>query len=165
MLVLTPACLFSTLFVVLVPVEECQVSSATSYFWYRVALDISPSIEEPGSLVWRMSVALVVAWLVVFVGMFKGIKSSGKVSMFKSILCFFFLQCVAKNTLANLKPNTENCFVVWRVGTVCTSNSSVFYFWLRLQLPQCTIRVLNNCTPQVLLFTRLRFSVSPCGTL
>jgi len=82
-LVLATECLFNALFVVLVPVEveECSISSATSYFWYRDTLDISSSIEEPGHIVWRMSVALVVAWLVVFVGMFKGIKSSGKVSL------------------------------------------------------------------------------------
>uniref|UniRef100_H2YP63 Transporter n=1 Tax=Ciona savignyi TaxID=51511 RepID=H2YP63_CIOSA len=77
-------------------VAECADTSATSYFWYRNALDISPSINDPGSPVWRMCLALVVAWLIVFIGMFKGIKSSGKVIYFSAtfpyivLIIFFF---------------------------------------------------------------------------
>uniref|UniRef100_H2YP62 Transporter n=1 Tax=Ciona savignyi TaxID=51511 RepID=H2YP62_CIOSA len=80
----------------LLEVAECADTSATSYFWYRNALDISPSINDPGSPVWRMCLALVVAWLIVFIGMFKGIKSSGKVIYFSAtfpyivLIIFFF---------------------------------------------------------------------------
>ncbi|XP_078481167.1 sodium-dependent neutral amino acid transporter B(0)AT3-like [Ciona intestinalis] len=79
-----------------VEVAECAETSPTSYFWYRNALDISPSINEPGSPVWRMCLSLVVAWLIVFIGMFKGIKSSGKVVYFSAtfpyivLVIFFF---------------------------------------------------------------------------
>ncbi|CAK8683357.1 sodium-dependent neutral amino acid transporter B(0)AT3-like [Clavelina lepadiformis] len=74
-----------------VPLEECSKSSATSYFWYRDTLDISSSIEEPGNVVWRLSLVLVVAWLVVFIGMFKGIKSSGKIIYFSATFPYLVL--------------------------------------------------------------------------
>lgn len=62
-----------------VPVPECEKSSATTYYWYRVALDISDSISEGGGLNWKMTVCLLVAWSIICLAMIKGIQSSGKV--------------------------------------------------------------------------------------
>ncbi|KAK3086251.1 hypothetical protein FSP39_015776 [Pinctada imbricata] len=61
------------------PNEECALSGETSYYWYREALDISPSIEESGGIKWKMALCLVVAWAVVYACIWKGIKSTGKV--------------------------------------------------------------------------------------
>lgn len=60
---------------------ECEKSSATTYFWYREALDISNSISESGGLNWKMTLCLLVAWTIVGMAVVKGIQSSGKVSL------------------------------------------------------------------------------------
>ncbi|KAK7877078.1 hypothetical protein WMY93_032216 [Mugilogobius chulae] len=59
-------------------VPECEKSSATTYYWYRQALDISDSISEGGGLNWRMTLCLLAAWTMVCLAMIKGIQSSGK---------------------------------------------------------------------------------------
>ena len=56
-----------------------QMSSPTTYFWYRETLNISPSVDERGSLNWWIVISLLVAWIIVFLCMVKGIASSGKV--------------------------------------------------------------------------------------
>uniref|UniRef100_A0A8C7R175 Transporter n=2 Tax=Oncorhynchus mykiss TaxID=8022 RepID=A0A8C7R175_ONCMY len=61
-------------------VPECEKSSATTYYWYREALNISDSISESGGLNWRMTICLLAAWSMVCLAMIKGIQSSGKVS-------------------------------------------------------------------------------------
>lgn len=73
--------MFSSLF--LVPAEvvepECEKSSATTYFWYRQALNITSTIDDTGGLNWRMTLSLLVAWIMVCLAVIKGIQSSGKV--------------------------------------------------------------------------------------
>lgn len=64
-------------FVVVVP--ECEKSSATTYFWYRQTLNITSSIDDTGGLNWKMTVSLLVAWILVCLAVIKGIQSSGKV--------------------------------------------------------------------------------------
>uniref|UniRef100_A0A8C7LHA2 Transporter n=1 Tax=Oncorhynchus kisutch TaxID=8019 RepID=A0A8C7LHA2_ONCKI len=66
-------------------VPECEKSSATTYYWYREALNISDSISESGGLNWRMTICLLAAWSMVCLAMIKGIQSSGKVSDSKFI--------------------------------------------------------------------------------
>lgn len=58
---------------------ECEKSSATTYFWYREALEISNSVSESGGLNWKMTLCLLMAWSVVGLAVIKGIQSSGKV--------------------------------------------------------------------------------------
>lgn len=65
---------------------ECDKSSATTYYWYREALNITSSISESGGLNWKMTVCLLAAWVMVCLAMIKGIQSSGKVSMLESLL-------------------------------------------------------------------------------
>lgn len=60
-------------------VPECEKSSATTFYWYRKALDISDDISEGGGLNWKMTVSLLGAWILVCLAMIKGIQSSGKV--------------------------------------------------------------------------------------
>uniref|UniRef100_A0A3Q2Q360 Transporter n=1 Tax=Fundulus heteroclitus TaxID=8078 RepID=A0A3Q2Q360_FUNHE len=59
--------------------RECEESSPTSYFWYRRALNITDSIDEVGSFNPYIVGCLLAAWIIVCLGMFKGIKSSVKV--------------------------------------------------------------------------------------
>ncbi|XP_029910047.1 sodium-dependent neutral amino acid transporter B(0)AT2 [Myripristis murdjan] len=74
-------------------VPECEKSSATTYYWYREALDISNSISESGGLNWKMTVCLLVAWSMVCLAMIKGIQSSGKVMYFSSLFPYVVLIC------------------------------------------------------------------------
>lgn len=62
-------------------IEECTKGGATSYFWYRNALDVSPSMDSPEGIKWKMLLCLIFAWLIVYACIWKGIKSSGKVTM------------------------------------------------------------------------------------
>ncbi|CAH0551934.1 unnamed protein product [Brassicogethes aeneus] len=78
-------------------VPECDKSSATAYFWYRVTLDAAPSIEEPGVPRWWIALCLLLSWIIVFFIVMKGIQSSGKVVYFTSmfpymVLTIFFIR-------------------------------------------------------------------------
>ncbi|XP_026220329.1 sodium-dependent neutral amino acid transporter B(0)AT2 [Anabas testudineus] len=72
---------------------ECEKSSATTYYWYREALNISNSISEGGGLNWKMTVCLLVAWAMICLAMIKGIQSSGKVMYFSSLFPYVVLIC------------------------------------------------------------------------
>jgi len=72
-------------------VPECEKSSETAYFWYREALDISPSIEETGGLKWWMVICLAVAWIVVYFIIQRGVQSAGKVSILSCNIGSFYL--------------------------------------------------------------------------
>lgn len=74
-------------------VGECEKSSPTSYFWYRSALNITDSIDEVGSFNPYIVGCLLAAWIIVCLGMFKGIKSSVKVMYFSSIFPYVVLVC------------------------------------------------------------------------
>ncbi|XP_075945725.1 sodium-dependent neutral amino acid transporter B(0)AT2 [Anarhichas minor] len=72
---------------------ECDKSSATTYYWYREALNISDSISEGGGLNWKMTLCLLFAWSMVCLAMIKGIQSSGKVMYFSSLFPYVVLIC------------------------------------------------------------------------
>lgn len=59
---------------------ECEKSSATTYFWYRQTLNITSTIDDTGGLNWKMTLSLLVAWILVCLAVIKGIQSSGKVT-------------------------------------------------------------------------------------
>ncbi|KAL8619530.1 hypothetical protein ACOMHN_011881 [Nucella lapillus] len=78
-------------------VPECDVAGPTSYYWYRVALDVSPGIDQSGGIKWKMLLCLLFSWLVVYLCICKGIKSSGKVVYFTAtfpyvVLTIFFIR-------------------------------------------------------------------------
>lgn len=72
---------------------ECEKSSATTYYWYRETLNISSSISESGGLNWKMTICLMVAWIIVCLAMMKGIQTSGKVMYFSSVYPYVVLIC------------------------------------------------------------------------
>lgn len=80
-----------------IPNQECFKGGPTSYFWYRQALDVSPSIESTDGIKWKMLLCLIFAWLIVYACIWKGIKSSGKVVYFTAtfpyiVLLIFFVR-------------------------------------------------------------------------
>lgn len=56
-----------------------QVSSPTQYFWYRTTLMVSKDINTAAPFNWKIALALIIAWILVYMCMIKGIASSGKV--------------------------------------------------------------------------------------
>uniref|UniRef100_A0A336MET3 CSON014532 protein n=1 Tax=Culicoides sonorensis TaxID=179676 RepID=A0A336MET3_CULSO len=72
-------------------IPECARSSETAYFWYRETLDASANIEEPGGFKWWIVICLLVAWIVVFFIVMKGIQSSGNVVYFTSLFPYIVL--------------------------------------------------------------------------
>ncbi|KAF3696804.1 Sodium-dependent neutral amino acid transporter SLC6A17 [Channa argus] len=72
---------------------ECEKSSATTYFWYRQTLNITSSIDDTGGLNWKMTLSLLVAWIMVCLAVIKGIQSSGKVMYFSSLFPYLVLFC------------------------------------------------------------------------
>ncbi|KAL3285257.1 hypothetical protein HHI36_019367 [Cryptolaemus montrouzieri] len=55
---------------------ECVVSSPTQHFWYRSTLMVSEDISNPEMFNWKIGLALILAWMVVYMCMMKGIASS-----------------------------------------------------------------------------------------
>ncbi|TSO57271.1 Sodium-dependent neutral amino acid transporter SLC6A17 [Bagarius yarrelli] len=66
-------------------ITECEASSPTSYFWFREALDITDSINETGEFNLIITGCLALAWTIVCLAMFKGIKSSGKLEIWGDV--------------------------------------------------------------------------------
>ncbi|VDM63614.1 unnamed protein product [Angiostrongylus costaricensis] len=60
--------------------RECAMSSSTTmYFWNRQALDTTGSIGELDGFNPHITISLIVAWVLIYLCVMKGIKSSGKV--------------------------------------------------------------------------------------
>jgi len=65
-------------------------TSAQEYFSLDV-LKISSGIDETGSINYQLLIALIIAWLVVFLCLFKGVKWSGKVVYFTATFPYIVL--------------------------------------------------------------------------
>lgn len=63
----------------MVDLPECQLAGRTQYYWYNNALGITSGIDESGVILWPMALCLLLAWLVVFLCMMKGVQTAGKV--------------------------------------------------------------------------------------
>ena len=88
---------------------ECAVAGETSYYWYRKALNLSPSISEAGEVQWHLALVLLLAWLIVFLCTMKGVKSTGKVNVELHSMCKFFevVMCRSINQYTRLISNWE----------------------------------------------------------
>uniref|UniRef100_A0A0C9RIU1 Transporter n=1 Tax=Fopius arisanus TaxID=64838 RepID=A0A0C9RIU1_9HYME len=94
------------------PEPECQQSSPTQYFWYRTTLMISKDINTPEVFNWKIAIALVIAWILVYMCMIKGIASSGKVVYVTAtfpyiVLIIFFFRGV---TLTGMSDGLRHLF-------------------------------------------------------
>uniref|UniRef100_H2YE63 Transporter n=1 Tax=Ciona savignyi TaxID=51511 RepID=H2YE63_CIOSA len=75
------------------PVQECALSSATEYYWYRKTLNITPSITESGGIQVHILACIILAWLIVTACVIKGIASSGKVVYFTATFPYVVMFC------------------------------------------------------------------------
>ena len=68
------------------------------YFYFRLrVLKISTALDEPGAVNWEVALCLLLAWIICYLCVFKGVKSTGKVR--------------------KLSAYIHNCYRVW-VNTV-----------------------------------------------
>uniref|UniRef100_A0A8C8GXF8 Transporter n=1 Tax=Oncorhynchus tshawytscha TaxID=74940 RepID=A0A8C8GXF8_ONCTS len=72
------------------PDNKTYVSPSEEYFKYNV-LHISKGIEYPGDIRWPLAGCLLLAWLIVYLSLAKGIKSSGKVVYFTATFPYVVL--------------------------------------------------------------------------
>ncbi|XP_051575206.1 sodium- and chloride-dependent transporter XTRP3-like [Myxocyprinus asiaticus] len=71
--------------------EECEVASPTQYFFYRETLNISSSIDENGSVHLGQALCLVLAWIIVYLSIVRGVKSTGVVVYFTATFPYVVL--------------------------------------------------------------------------
>lgn len=63
------------------------------YFYFRLrVLKVSTALDEPGAVNWEVALCLLLAWIICYLCVFKGVKSTGKVR--KLSACF--LKCYEK---------------------------------------------------------------------
>ncbi|TGZ58016.1 hypothetical protein CRM22_009780 [Opisthorchis felineus] len=60
-------------------------------YWERHVLRISDGIEQMGSVQWELALCLLVAWIVVFLCIYKGIKTSGKIMYVTATTPYVFM--------------------------------------------------------------------------
>lgn len=65
--------------------------TASKEFWHHYILNKSDGLEDFGTVQWHLAVALVVAWIIVFLCVMKGIKSLGKVVYVTALLPYVLL--------------------------------------------------------------------------
>eukprot|EP00794_Sanderia_malayensis_P007056 gene7056-7848_t len=71
---------------------DCCVQDTPQWYFYHKALQISPAIDDAGvGLNTKLTVCLIVAWVVTYLCVVKGIQSSGKVVYFTAVFPYVVL--------------------------------------------------------------------------
>ncbi|KAM4736033.1 sodium- and chloride-dependent transporter XTRP3 isoform 2-T2 [Anableps anableps] len=73
------------------PIEECERATPTQYFFYRETLNISPSIEENGGIHTGQALCFLLAWVITYLFIVRGVKSTGKVVYFTATFPYVVL--------------------------------------------------------------------------
>lgn len=71
-------------------VSECSRSNSILYFFFRETLNVSENIEETTTWNWKITLCYIAAWIVIYICIIRGIKSSGKVSAILGFRNLFF---------------------------------------------------------------------------
>lgn len=71
--------------------HDLKRMTAAEEFWQFNVLELSPGIHELGHIRWQLLLCLFAAWLLVFLCLCKGIKSSGKVVYVTATVPYLFL--------------------------------------------------------------------------
>lgn len=66
-------------------------TSPVREFWERNVLRISEGLDEPGNVRWQLALCLLLAWIVCYFCIWKGIKWTGKVTWFTSMFPYVLL--------------------------------------------------------------------------
>lgn len=76
-----------------------HLQSASQQFFDNKLLEKTDSIEDSGGLRWELFGCLVAAWAIVYLCIFKGVKSSGKVVYFTAVFPYFILFALLINNV------------------------------------------------------------------
>ncbi|KAJ8288257.1 hypothetical protein COCON_G00009160 [Conger conger] len=71
--------------------EECEIATPTQYFFYRETLNISSSINVNGSIHMGQALCLLLAWIIVYFFVIRGVESTGKVVYFTATFPYLVL--------------------------------------------------------------------------
>ncbi|XP_041939308.1 sodium-dependent neutral amino acid transporter B(0)AT2-like isoform X1 [Alosa sapidissima] len=157
-------------------VKECAASSPTAYFWFRKALDITDSINEIGQFNSIMTGCLLAAWAIVCLGMFKGIKSSGKVMYFSSVfpyvvlLCFLIRGLLLDGAVDGLKYLLYPELSIWKDVQVWRQAATQVFFALGLGFGSVIAYSSynprhNNCHRDAIMVASVNFMTSVLASL
>ncbi|XP_049600037.1 sodium-dependent neutral amino acid transporter B(0)AT2 isoform X1 [Syngnathus scovelli] len=157
-------------------VRECAESSATSYFWFRKALNITNSIEESGEFNSVMTGCLLAAWSIVSLAMIKGIKSSAKVMYFSSVFPYvvLFIFLIRGVTLDGAIEGITYMFYprleIWGSMQVWRQAATQVFFALGLGYGSVIAYssynpVQNNCHRDALMVSAINFMTSVLASL
>ena len=85
---------------------ECLASSSTQYFWYRETLNIADTIETAQDFNWTIATSLLLAWILVYLCIIKGITENPIVIYVTAIypyvvLVIFFFRAVTLPGMAD----------------------------------------------------------------
>ncbi|XP_035760935.1 sodium- and chloride-dependent GABA transporter 1 isoform X2 [Neolamprologus brichardi] len=81
------------------PGNDTHLQSASQQFFDNRLLEKTRGIEELGGLRWELFGCLVFAWVIVYLCIFKGVKSTGKVVYFTAVFPYFILFALLINNV------------------------------------------------------------------
>jgi solute carrier family 6 amino acid transporter-like protein 5/7/9/14 len=73
-----------------VPFKDSRTRPSEEY-WQRQVLQVSSGLEETGTIIWQLLLCLLLAWIIIYLCLIKGIKSSGKVVYFTATFPYVVL--------------------------------------------------------------------------
>uniref|UniRef100_A0A3Q3W963 Transporter n=1 Tax=Mola mola TaxID=94237 RepID=A0A3Q3W963_MOLML len=73
------------------PIEECEKATSTQYFFYRETLNISSSVEVNGGVHMGQALCFLLSWMMTYLFIVKGVKSTGKVVYFTATFPYVVL--------------------------------------------------------------------------
>ncbi|XP_037346500.2 sodium- and chloride-dependent GABA transporter 2 [Pungitius pungitius] len=68
-----------------------NASTSVSEFWQRRVLNLSTGIEDLGNIQWELSLCLLLAWIICYFCVWKGVRSTGKASYVTATFPFIML--------------------------------------------------------------------------
>lgn len=81
------------------PGNNTHLQSASQQFFDHRLLEKTSSIEEAGGLRWELFGCLLASWVIVYLCIFKGVKSTGKVVYFTALFPYFILVALLINNV------------------------------------------------------------------
>ncbi|XP_041854310.1 sodium- and chloride-dependent GABA transporter ine [Melanotaenia boesemani] len=81
------------------PGNATHLQSSSQQFFDHKLLEKTSRIEEVGGLHWELSGYLLISWIIVYLCIFKGVKSTGKVVYFTAVFPYFILFALLINNV------------------------------------------------------------------